>query len=140
MKIYLIAKLWRIDMIILWVFTSTCCSLIVLIALLQDKKLLDLPKLLDICAIYGHENEDLTRTLVCIYVTYFLLAISHHCVFVFITWPQSNILDPQNCSCLLQFNIWEIIGIFTWYSFITSKLTWAYVTSEKWVVSVQCFV
>ncbi|KAL9143858.1 hypothetical protein ABFS82_14G261500 [Erythranthe guttata] len=34
-------------------------------ALLQDKKLLDLPKLLDICAIYGHENEDLTRILVC---------------------------------------------------------------------------
>ncbi|KAL3840483.1 hypothetical protein ACJIZ3_025074 [Penstemon smallii] len=33
-------------------------------ALLQDKKLLDLPKLLDICAIYGHENEDLTRILV----------------------------------------------------------------------------
>lgn len=33
-------------------------------ALLQEKKLLDLPKLLDICAIYGHENEDLTRILV----------------------------------------------------------------------------
>ncbi|KAF8025053.1 hypothetical protein BT93_F2032 [Corymbia citriodora subsp. variegata] len=33
--------------------------------LLQEKKLLDLPKLLDICAIYGHENEDLTRLLVC---------------------------------------------------------------------------
>ncbi|XP_044511417.1 uncharacterized protein LOC123229572 isoform X2 [Mangifera indica] len=32
--------------------------------LLQEKKLLDLPKLLDICAIYGHENEDLTRLLV----------------------------------------------------------------------------
>ncbi|GMP80874.1 hypothetical protein CsSME_00035812 [Camellia sinensis var. sinensis] len=33
-------------------------------ALLQEKKLLDMPKLLDICAIYGHENEDLTRSLV----------------------------------------------------------------------------
>ncbi|KAL8492115.1 hypothetical protein ACS0TY_023659 [Phlomoides rotata] len=33
-------------------------------ALLQDKKMLDLPRLLDICAIYGHENEDLTRILV----------------------------------------------------------------------------
>ncbi|KAK4348610.1 hypothetical protein RND71_031365 [Anisodus tanguticus] len=33
-------------------------------ALLQEKKLLDLPELLDICAIYGHENEDLTRILV----------------------------------------------------------------------------
>ncbi|KAK4434363.1 Activating signal cointegrator 1 complex subunit [Sesamum alatum] len=33
-------------------------------ALLQEKKLLDLPKLLDICAIYSHENEDLTRILV----------------------------------------------------------------------------
>ncbi|KAK4387598.1 Activating signal cointegrator 1 complex subunit [Sesamum angolense] len=33
-------------------------------ALLQEKKLLDLPKLLDICAIYCHENEDLTRILV----------------------------------------------------------------------------
>ncbi|KAL8141098.1 hypothetical protein V2J09_007119 [Rumex salicifolius] len=32
--------------------------------LLQDKGLLDLPKLLDICAIYGHENEDLARILV----------------------------------------------------------------------------
>ncbi|KAK4859854.1 hypothetical protein QYF36_012998 [Acer negundo] len=32
--------------------------------ILQGKKLLDLPKLLDICAIYGHENEDLTRLLV----------------------------------------------------------------------------
>lgn len=32
--------------------------------LLQEKRLLDLPKLLDICAIYGHENEDLTRILV----------------------------------------------------------------------------
>ncbi|KAH9755780.1 CUE domain-containing protein [Citrus sinensis] len=29
-----------------------------------EKKLLDLPKLLDLCAIYGHENEDLTRLLV----------------------------------------------------------------------------
>ncbi|GAV58193.1 CUE domain-containing protein/SPOC domain-containing protein [Cephalotus follicularis] len=32
--------------------------------ILQEKRLLDLPKLLDICAIYGHENEDLTRLLV----------------------------------------------------------------------------
>ncbi|CAO2833935.1 unnamed protein product [Amaranthus hypochondriacus] len=32
--------------------------------LLQEKKLLDLPKLLDTCAVYGHENVDLTRTLV----------------------------------------------------------------------------
>ncbi|KAL6983003.1 hypothetical protein U1Q18_016397 [Sarracenia purpurea var. burkii] len=32
--------------------------------LLQEMKLLDMPKLLDICAIYGHENEDLTRSLV----------------------------------------------------------------------------
>lgn len=31
---------------------------------LQEKKLLDLPKLLDLCAIYGHENEDLTSLLV----------------------------------------------------------------------------
>lgn len=34
------------------------------VALLQEKKLLDLPKLLDICAIYAHENDDLTRLLV----------------------------------------------------------------------------
>ncbi|PIA33234.1 hypothetical protein AQUCO_04200175v1 [Aquilegia coerulea] len=33
-------------------------------ALLQGKKLLDLPKLLDICAVYGHDNEELTRLLV----------------------------------------------------------------------------
>ncbi|GMH16457.1 hypothetical protein Nepgr_018298 [Nepenthes gracilis] len=32
--------------------------------LLQEKRLLDVPKLLDICAIYGHENRDLTRSLV----------------------------------------------------------------------------
>ncbi|XP_062076535.1 uncharacterized protein LOC133781519 [Humulus lupulus] len=32
--------------------------------LLQEKKLLDLPMLLDICAVYGHENEDLTMVLV----------------------------------------------------------------------------
>lgn len=40
------------------------CPLIPQIVLLQEKKLLDLPKLLDICAIYGHENEDLTKLLV----------------------------------------------------------------------------
>ncbi|CAM0871672.1 unnamed protein product [Alopecurus aequalis] len=33
-------------------------------ALLQEKRLLDLPKLLDICAIYGHDNEKLTSSLV----------------------------------------------------------------------------
>lgn len=33
-------------------------------ALLQEKKLLDLPKLMDICAIYGKENGELTRSLV----------------------------------------------------------------------------
>ncbi|KAI3893250.1 hypothetical protein MKX03_019085 [Papaver bracteatum] len=33
-------------------------------ALLQEKKLLDVPKLIDICAIYGHENEELTNLLV----------------------------------------------------------------------------
>ncbi|XVE70187.1 hypothetical protein DITRI_Ditri10aG0052400 [Diplodiscus trichospermus] len=32
--------------------------------ILQAKTLLDLPKLLDICAIYGHENDDLTKLLV----------------------------------------------------------------------------
>ncbi|XP_057729138.1 uncharacterized protein LOC130944694 isoform X1 [Arachis stenosperma] len=32
--------------------------------LLQEKKLLELPKLFDICAIYGHENEEMTRLLV----------------------------------------------------------------------------
>lgn len=35
------------------------------VVFLQEKKLLDLPKLLDICAIYAHDNEELTRTLVC---------------------------------------------------------------------------
>ena len=40
------------------------CSLTSCVVLLQEKLLLDLPKLLDICAIYGHENEDLTRVLV----------------------------------------------------------------------------
>ncbi|XP_039027130.1 activating signal cointegrator 1 complex subunit 2 homolog [Hibiscus syriacus] len=32
--------------------------------ILQEKKLLELPKLLDLCAIYGHENDDLTKLLV----------------------------------------------------------------------------
>lgn len=40
------------------------CSLILPVVLLQEKKLLELPKLLDICAIYYHENEELTRSLV----------------------------------------------------------------------------
>ncbi|XP_043710740.1 activating signal cointegrator 1 complex subunit 2-like isoform X2 [Telopea speciosissima] len=31
---------------------------------MKEKKLLDLPKLLDICAIYGHDNEELTKLLV----------------------------------------------------------------------------
>jgi hypothetical protein len=34
------------------------------VALLQEKRLLDLPKLLDICAIYGHDNGKLTSSLV----------------------------------------------------------------------------
>ncbi|XP_027354425.1 activating signal cointegrator 1 complex subunit 2 isoform X2 [Abrus precatorius] len=40
------------------------CSVTLWIFLLQEKKLLELPKLLDICAIYYHENEELTRSLV----------------------------------------------------------------------------
>lgn len=43
-------------------------SLILYVAILQQKKLLDLPKLLDVCAIYSHENEDLTRVLVGIFI------------------------------------------------------------------------
>ncbi|KAF6139039.1 hypothetical protein GIB67_010765 [Kingdonia uniflora] len=39
-------------------------SFLLVIALLKETKLLDLPKLLDICAIYGHKNEELTRLLV----------------------------------------------------------------------------
>ena len=46
---------------------SHCCSLVCIVALLEEKKLLDLPKLLDICAVFGHENEDLTRSLVRFY-------------------------------------------------------------------------
>ncbi|XP_078441888.1 ubiquitin system component Cue protein [Wolffia australiana] len=33
-------------------------------ALLQEKKWLELPKLMDICAIFGHDNAELTRALV----------------------------------------------------------------------------
>ncbi|KAK8937683.1 hypothetical protein KSP40_PGU009989 [Platanthera guangdongensis] len=43
---------------------SDCLSVNDHTALLQEKKLLDLPKLLDICAIYGHENGELTKLLV----------------------------------------------------------------------------
>ena len=46
------------------ILNSHLFTLIFCVALLQEKRLLDLPKLLDICAIYGHENEDLTRILV----------------------------------------------------------------------------
>lgn len=40
-----------------------CCG--ILAALLKDWKLLDLPKLLDICAVYDHDNHELTSHLVC---------------------------------------------------------------------------
>ncbi|XP_073105142.1 uncharacterized protein [Elaeis guineensis] len=43
---------------------NECLSMKEHTALLQEKKLLDLPKLLDICAIYGYDNEELTRLLV----------------------------------------------------------------------------
>ncbi|WOK92350.1 activating signal cointegrator 1 complex subunit 2 [Canna indica] len=43
---------------------NDCLSMKEHTALLQEKNLLDLPKLLDICAIYGHENEELTKSLV----------------------------------------------------------------------------
>lgn len=48
------------------VFWKTFVHKFFLVVILQDKKLLELPKLLDICAIYGHENKDLTRILVSI--------------------------------------------------------------------------
>jgi hypothetical protein len=35
-------------------------------AILQEKKLLDIPKLMDISALYGHDNPDLTQRLVII--------------------------------------------------------------------------
>ncbi|CAL9116938.1 unnamed protein product [Musa acuminata var. zebrina] len=43
---------------------NDCLSMKDHTALLQEKNLLDLPKLLDICAIYGHDNEELTKSLV----------------------------------------------------------------------------
>jgi hypothetical protein len=45
-------------------FLAYSYSPVLFVVLLQDKKLLDLPKLLDICAIYGHENAELTKSLV----------------------------------------------------------------------------
>ncbi|KAJ4767420.1 Activating signal cointegrator 1 complex subunit 2 [Rhynchospora pubera] len=44
--------------------SSTSLSMKDHTALLQEKKLLDLPKLLDTCAIYGHDNAELTSSLV----------------------------------------------------------------------------
>ncbi|KAJ4964644.1 hypothetical protein NE237_016493 [Protea cynaroides] len=44
--------------------SSDCLSAKEHEVLLQEKKLLDLPKLLDICAIYGHDNKELTKLLV----------------------------------------------------------------------------
>lgn len=46
-------------------------SLSLCVALLQEKKLLDLPKLLDICAIYGHDNEKLTGLLVRAFILFY---------------------------------------------------------------------
>lgn len=68
-------------------------SLIPYVAILQEKKLLDLPKLLDICAIYSHENEDLTRVLVGIFVIilfYFLLEIAAY-IFATHSLPLSHL-------------------------------------------------
>ena len=43
---------------------------------MQEKKLLDMPKLLDICAIYGHENEDLTRSLVSMLISILVVIVN----------------------------------------------------------------
>ncbi|KAK9163676.1 hypothetical protein Syun_004578 [Stephania yunnanensis] len=43
---------------------SLLSILYIFVCVSEEKKLLDLPKLLDICAIYGHENEKLTGELV----------------------------------------------------------------------------
>lgn len=81
--------IWKVK---LSLFRVPCCSLILYVVLLQGKKLLDLPKLLDICAIYSHENEDLTRILVII-----LLSSSY--------WFSScndHMISPKSCTLLLQ--------------------------------------
>lgn len=62
--------MYRVDfsycIIVFYIGLTHRCSLILHVVILQEKKLLNLPKLLDICATYGYENEDLTRILVII--------------------------------------------------------------------------
>jgi hypothetical protein len=54
------------------VFTFAQCSFV---ALLLEKKLLDLPKLLDICAIYEYDNSNLTSSLVGPSISFFWLVL-----------------------------------------------------------------
>jgi len=54
------------------VFTIPQCFFV---ALLLEKKLLDLPKLLDICAIYEHDNNKLTSSLVSPWSSFFVILV-----------------------------------------------------------------
>jgi len=54
------------------VFTIPQCYFV---ALLLEKKLLDLPKLLDICAIYEHDNNKLTSSLVSPWSSFFVILV-----------------------------------------------------------------
>ncbi|VAH87923.1 unnamed protein product [Triticum turgidum subsp. durum] len=84
-------------------------------ALLQQKKLLDLPKLLDICAIYGHDNGELTSSLVTNAIV-----------------VQPNLLDGIN-TVLPQFldifhTMQDRCAQFTW-----TKCQWTYPASERFL-------
>lgn len=56
-----------------------------MVVILQEKKLLDLPKLLDICALYGHENEELAKLLVSTYnqISHPTTTLGLFCLFFF---------------------------------------------------------
>lgn len=65
------------------------------IALLQEKKLLDLPKLLDICAIYGHENGELTKLLVGCSSAYIICWLLRVHIYMSIFIRKSGLLSRQ---------------------------------------------
>lgn len=79
------------------------CLLILRVVFLQEKKLLDLPKLLDICAIYGHENEDLTSLLVSFYVHKNMPITKKLVSFTFFSYVYDSLIIYLSHLCFIYF-------------------------------------
>ncbi|XP_028792936.1 activating signal cointegrator 1 complex subunit 2-like, partial [Neltuma alba] len=98
--------------------------------LLQEKKLLDLPKLLDICAIYSHENEELTRLLVRNalnaqpWICDNLTAVITHFLGIAHTMHE-------RCSSSLEYGHAPVLFLFTIYEFDLFKLLQVLFSSGK---------